>query len=88
MDWPGAIIKQGISIGTGSVIGMGSIVTKDVEAYSIVAGCPAKVIRKRFNDDVIQHLKAIKWWELNDDLLFKYAEYFTVPQKFISKIQK
>lgn len=52
----GSFIKQGVTIGTGAVIGMGSVVTRDVEPYDIVAGCPAKSIRKRFDDITIEKL--------------------------------
>jgi acetyltransferase-like isoleucine patch superfamily enzyme len=84
----GALIKQGVQIGSGAIIGMGSIVTKDVEPYTIVAGSPAKVIRKRFKDEIIEKLCAIKWWDFSDEELFEYAKYFTDPEKFIAKIEK
>lgn len=57
-----AIIMSGIKIGDGAVVGAGSIVTKDVDDYEIVAGNPAKHIRYRFNKDEIDKLKKIKWW--------------------------
>jgi len=81
-----AIIKQGVSVGNGAVIGMGSVVTKDVEPYAIVGGCPAIVIRKRFEDQIIKKLLDIKWWEFSDDLLHEYAEYITNPEIFIRKV--
>ena len=49
-----SIILSGITIGDGAVIAAGSIVTKDVEPYSVVAGIPAKLIKKRFNDNIIK----------------------------------
>lgn len=58
----GAIIMPGIKIGNGAVVGSGAVVTKDVGAYSIVAGVPAKLIRKRFQEDVIKKLECIEWW--------------------------
>lgn len=58
----GATIMPGISIGDGSIIGTGALVTKDVEAYTIVGGNPAKVIRKRFSDETIERLLKIQWW--------------------------
>lgn len=60
------LIKSGVIIGDGAIIGMGSTVTKNVESYTIVAGNPAKLIRKRFNDEDIVKLLKIKWWEYND----------------------
>ena len=84
----GAKIKQGVSIGTGAVVGMGSIVTKDVEPYSIVAGAPAKIIRKRFPEDIIEEFFKIKWWDFSDEQLVKYGKYFNNPLLFISKLEK
>jgi acetyltransferase-like isoleucine patch superfamily enzyme len=81
------IIKQGVRIGTGAVIGMGSIVTKDVAPYSIVAGCPAKEIRKRFDDETVINLLDSKWWEFSDEKLIEFAKYFQEPKIFIEKIK-
>jgi acetyltransferase-like isoleucine patch superfamily enzyme len=61
----GATILSGVTIRNGAVIGAGSIVTKDVSPYSVVAGNPAKLIKKRFDDEVIYKLLEIKWWEWN-----------------------
>ena len=58
----GCIIKQGVTIGDGAVIGANSFVNKDVPAYSVVAGTPAKVIRKRFDDTVIEEIEQKQWW--------------------------
>lgn len=57
------IILPGVKIGDGAVIGAGSVVTKNVDDYEIVAGNPAKHIRYRFSKDKIEKLKKIKWWE-------------------------
>ena len=59
----GATIMQGVKIGDGAIIGTNSLVTKDVEPYTIVGGNPAKEIRKRFDDETIQLLLAVKWWD-------------------------
>ena len=58
----GATILSGVTIGDGAVIATNSVVTKDVPPYTIVAGNPAKVVKKRFNDDVINKLLELKWW--------------------------
>jgi serine acetyltransferase len=52
-----------VHIGDGAIIGAFSVVTKNVEPYTIVAGNPAKVIRKRFDQDTIDELLRIKWWD-------------------------
>ncbi|GLQ81463.1 hypothetical protein GCM10007881_49840 [Mesorhizobium huakuii] len=62
-----AVIMPGIRIGDGAVVGAGSIVTKDVAPYAIVAGNPARFIRSRFTDDQIASLLAIRWWEWSDE---------------------
>ena len=57
-----AVIMAGVKIGDGAIIGTRAIVTKDVEAYSIVGGVPAKEIRKRFTPDIIEKLQNLQWW--------------------------
>lgn len=58
----GAIIINGVTIGDGAVIGAGAVVTKDVEPYTVVAGVPAKPIKKRFDEETISCLLKICWW--------------------------
>jgi acetyltransferase-like isoleucine patch superfamily enzyme len=60
----GAIILDGVSIGDGAVVGAGAVVTRNIAPYSIAAGNPAQVIRKRFPDEVVAALLEIKWWDL------------------------
>jgi acetyltransferase-like isoleucine patch superfamily enzyme len=84
----GVLIKQGVIIGNGAVIGMGSVVTKNVEPYSIVGGCPAKVIRKRFDDSIIEKLLEIRWWDFSEIDLQEFAQYFTNPAEFIKKAKR
>jgi hypothetical protein len=65
--WLGSdlLLKPGLTIGDGAVVAAGSIVNKDVPPYAIVGGVPAKIIRYRFADDVIEKLLALKWWDYN-----------------------
>ena len=58
-----AIILSGVKIGDGAVIGAGAVVTKDVEPYAIVAGNPARLIGKRFDEEMIRKLLELKWWD-------------------------
>ncbi len=62
--WIGAeaMIMPGVHVGDGAVIGTRALVTKDVEPYAIVAGNPARVIRKRFSDEEIASLLQLQWW--------------------------
>lgn len=75
--WIGSrvIILQGMNIGNGAIIGAGSVVTKDVPDYAIVAGVPAKVIKYRFDDKTIERLMTSKWWTLEDDKIAQFAPF-------------
>lgn len=82
------MIKAGVKIGDGAVIGMGSIVTHDVGAYEIWAGNPARLIRKRFDEETINELMKTKWWEWEDQRIEKYAEDFTSPESFVKDLEE
>ncbi len=72
----GVIIVGEVTIGNGVIIAAGSVVTKDVPPYSIVAGVPAKEIKKRFKDTVIQEIEALQWWFASEDELEKLKPLF------------
>src|SRR4051794_16207386 len=65
----GAIILPGRSIGTGAVVAAGAVVTKDVPAYTIVAGNPARAIRRRFSEDAADRLAELAWWDWEHETL-------------------
>jgi len=85
--WIGAntIIMDGVNIGNGAVIGAGSIVTKDVQPYSVVAGVPAKELKKRFSNEEIEKLLRINWWEKDLNWLKENAQYFHNNQEFFKR---
>lgn len=85
--WIGAhcLVKAGIHIGDGAIVGMGSVVTHDVIPYSIVAGNPARIIRKRFDDETIEFLLKIKWWNWESNIILKNSYLFNNIEKLIEK---
>jgi len=68
-------IMGGVTIGNGSVVGAGSVVTKDVPPYAIVGGNPVRHIKYRFDDDIIKELLDIQWWNWNDDTITNMMPY-------------
>jgi virginiamycin A acetyltransferase len=82
------MIKPGVSIGDGAIIGAHAIVTKNVPAYAIVGGVPAKVIKRRFNDDTIKELLSLKWWDLPFEVLSSGEIDFDDIHKAITKIKE
>lgn len=80
-----ALILGGVKIGNGAIIAMGSIVLHDVPPYAIVAGVPAKEIRKRFPDETIDSLQMIEWWNKPISWIEEKAEEFSEVESFVNK---
>lgn len=76
--WIGSnsVILQGVTVGDGSIIAAGAVVTKNVDSYTIVGGVPAHPIKKRFEDDRIKQLEEYKYWDHDIDDIRKFIIHF------------
>lgn len=79
-------IMQGVTVGTGAVIGAGAIVTKDIPPYAVAAGCPAKVIKYRFDTATIEKLLKSEWWKLDDATLKAKSGLISNPVEFLKDL--
>ena len=70
-----AIILSGVNIGDGAIIGARAVVTKDVPAYTVVGGIPAKEIKKRFDAETIDKLQQIQWWDWSFEKIQQILPY-------------
>lgn len=84
----GVIITSNCNhIGNGAVVAAGSIVTKDVPAYAIVAGSPAKIIKYRFDKETIDVIEESRWWERKPKECLKYYKFIDKPLEFSRRIK-
>lgn len=76
-----SVILSGVRIGRGSIIAAGSVVTKNIEPYSIVGGVPAKLIKSRFSNATINELEESKWWLWDTDEVLKNGDFFRIKRE-------
>lgn len=86
----GASILRGVTVGDGAVIAAGAVVTEDVEPYAIVAGVPARKIKRRFDDAICDRLLKIKWWEFPSEAIKENYNLFlqTPSENSLNALQK
>lgn len=82
----GVQILNGITVGDGAVLAAGAIITKDVPPYTIVGGVPAKFLKKRFDQNTIDNLLKIKFWEKDLSWIIEHANLLSNVQNFIDFI--
>lgn len=81
-----AVILYGVTIGNGATIAAGSVVTKDVPAYTVVGGVPAKVISRKCTEEEALAMNRIAWWDWNDDVISMRMKDFNLSiQDFVKK---
>ncbi len=83
-------ILSGLKIGDGAVLGAGAVITKDVPPFSIVAGNPAKVIKYRFDKNIIDSLLDIRWWDFEYSFLMKNFDFIvrSKPDEIIERFKE
>lgn len=70
----GAVVVDGVTIGDGAVVGAGAVVTRDIPPYAVAAGVPARVLRYRFDQETIDFLLELRWWDRPVEWLREHAE--------------
>jgi acetyltransferase-like isoleucine patch superfamily enzyme len=81
-------LLDGVYIGDGAVIGAGAVVTKDIPAYAVATGVPAKVVKYRVKNAVIEKIRHIEWWNFDEEKLKDIERYFFDIERFIFEFEK
>lgn len=82
----GVALKPGIKIGNGAIVAAHAVVTKDVAPYAIVGGVPARLIRYRFSEPLIERIERIRWWRFGPDLIQSLD--IRDPDSFLSRLEQ
>jgi len=86
----GVTIISGCNIGNGTVIGAGAVVTKDIPPYEIWAGVPARKIGQRFDDEIIEHLQKMEWWNWSVEEIRECLDLFkmSLTMKVVEELER
>lgn len=82
------VIKRGVNIGNGAIIGSGSVVTKDIPPYGIAVGNPARIIKYRFEQNIIDKLLNMEWWNWDKDKIKRTIDLFKLEVISIENLNK
>ena len=82
------MVLDGVTIGDGAIIAAGAVVTKDIPPYAIAGGVPAKVIKYRFPQEVIDRLLEIRWWDLSDEEIKGVLDFFHTPNPTMEDLNR
>jgi len=79
-----AVLLPGVKVGDGAVVGASSVVTRDVPPFSIAAGVPARILKRRFDDSIIRELLAVRWWDWPAEKMAKNRSFFETDLRKVS----